>query len=164
MKLTKVLLAVSLLVTVGFISCKPKDEAIKTAIEEKLKTTAMMTGATVEVMDGVATIGGECKDNECKAACEKDVAAIKGVKSVINNCIVALPPPRPSTAPVTITADDSLEKAVTDATKDFPTVTASVNDGVITLTGEIKKDGLKKLMAELQALKPKSVDNKLTVK
>ena len=164
MKLTKVLLAVSILVTVGFISCKPKDEAIKTAIEEKLKTTAMMTGATVEVMDGVATIGGECKDNECKAACEKDVAAIKGVKSVINNCKIALPPPPPSTAPVAIAADNPLEMAVSDAIKDFPTVTASVKDGVITLTGEIKKDGLKKLMPALQALKPKKVDNKLTVK
>ena len=162
MKLTKVLLAVSLLVTVGFISCKPKDEAIKTAIEEKLNATAMMTGATVEVMDGVATIGGECKDNECKAACEKDVAAIKGVKSVINNCKIALPPP--STAPVAIAADNPLEMAVSDALKDFPTVTASVKDGVITLTGEIKKDGLKKLMPALQALKPKKVDNKLTVK
>ena len=158
------MLAVSLLVTVGFISCKPKDEAIKTAIEEKLKTTAMMTGSTVEVMYGVATIGGECKDNECKAACEKDVAAIKGVKSVINNCIVALPPPRPITEPVAIAADNPLEMAVSDAIKDFPTVTASVTDGVITLTGEIKKDGLKKLMPALQALKPKKVDNKLTVK
>ena len=37
-------------------------------------------------------------------------------------------------------------------------------DGVITLTGEIKKDELKKLMPLLQSLKPKKVDNKATIK
>jgi len=163
MKLSKVLMAIAIIATVSFTSCKPNDEEIKSAIEAKLQSTAMITAATVEVKDGVATIGGECKDDECKTVCEKDVAAIKGVKSVINNCNIAMPAVV-ADAPVTITADDLLVKAVTDATKDFPMVTATVKDGVITLTGEIKKDGLKRLMPALQALKPKKVDNKLTVK
>ena len=63
-------------------------------------------------------------------------------------------------------AGDSLKEQasnVTDAIKDHPTVKAEVKDGVITLTGEIKKDALKKLMPLLQSLKPKKVDNKLTV-
>ena len=41
---------------------------------------------------------------------------------------------------------------------------ADVKDGVVTLTGEIKKASLPKLMQSLMALKPKKVDNKLTVK
>jgi len=51
-----------------------------------------------------------------------------------------------------------------DATKDFPTVKSSVKDGVITLTGEIKRADLKKLITTLHSLKPKKIDNQLTVK
>lgn len=161
MKLTKVLMAVAIIATTSFMSCSPKDADIKAAIEEKIKSTPAMTGATVEVTDGIATISGEVKDPECKTMCEKEIGGIKGVKSVVNNCTVSPPPPPP--APVVITADDPLAKAVTDAVKDYPGVMADVKDGVITLTGQIKKDALKKLMPVLQSLKPKKVDNKLTV-
>ncbi len=158
MKLTKVLMAVAVIATTLFVSCSPKDADIKATIEEKIKTTPTMTGATVEVKDGIATISGEVKDPDCKAMCEKEIIGIKGVKSVVNNCTVPPPP-----APIVIAADDPLSKAVTDAIKDYPGVKAAVKDGVITLTGDIKKDALKKLMPVLQALKPKKVDNKLTV-
>jgi hypothetical protein len=77
----------------------------------------------------------------------------------VNNGTVTPPPP-----PVTISADDTLIKGVADAVKDFTTVKVDVKDGVVTLTGEIKKASLPKLMQSLMALKPKKVDNKLTVK
>jgi hypothetical protein len=54
--------------------------------------------------------------------------------------------------------------AVRDATKDYPTVVATVADGVITLTGEISKASLPKLMMTLNSLKPKKIENKLTTK
>ena len=41
---------------------------------------------------------------------------------------------------------------------------ASVNDGVITLTGEINKADLPKLMQKVNALNPRKVENKLVVK
>ena len=162
MKLTKVLMAVAIIATTSFVSCSPKDADIKTAIEEKINTTPGMMGATVDVKDGIATISGELKDPESKAMAEKEIAGVKGVKSVVNNCTVAPPPPPP--APVVIAADDPLTMAVTDAIKDYPGVKADVKDGVITLTGDITKDALKKLMPMLQSLKPKKVENKLTVK
>ena len=67
-------------------------------------------------------------------------------------------------APVTISSDDSLRNGVTDATKDYPGVTATVNNGVITLTGEIQRDRLSNLMQSLNALHPQKIDNNLTVK
>ena len=161
MKLTKVLMAVAIIATTSFVSCSPKDADIKAAIEEKINTTPGMMGTSVEVKDGIATISGELKDPDSKVMCEKEVAGVKGVKSVVNNCTVAPPPPPP--APVVIAADDPLTKAVMDAIKDYPGVKADVKDGIITLTGDIKKDALKKLMPVLQSLKPKKVDNKLTV-
>lgn len=64
---------------------------------------------------------------------------------------------------VIISADDSLKKMVPDATKDFPGVTASVDQGVITLTGNINRDRLPKLMMALNALHPKKINNNLTI-
>jgi osmotically-inducible protein OsmY len=104
----------------------------------------------VSVEKGVATISGECKDDMCKAHCAELITKIKGVKSVVNNCTVA--------PPVVISADDPLTKAVTDALTAFPGVSATVKDGIISLTGQIAKADRQKLMMVLQALKPKKVD------
>ena len=163
MKLTKLLMAVAIVTTVSFVSCKPKDADVQTSIETKIKATKPdLHNVTVDVKDGVATISGICNDEAQKADFEKLVGDEKGVKSVVNNCTVASA--APATTPVTITADAPLAKSVTDATKDYPTVNAAVNNGVITLTGEIKKASLPKLMMALNGLHPKKVDNKLTVK
>lgn len=163
MKIAKVLMAVAIVTTTGFLSCKPKDADIKANIETKLSAKPDMVNASVDVTDGVATISGECKDDACKAECEGLAKEVKGVKSVVNNLAVAAPPPPPS-APVTVTPDDPLTQAATDAAKDFPGVTTTVQDGVITLTGDIKKSDLQKLMVSLNSLKPKKIENKLTVK
>lgn len=165
MKITKMLMAVAFATTLGFTGCAPKDADIKTAVENKLKEKPDMVTATVDVTSGVATLNGECKDAMCKAECEKMAKDVKGVKSVVNNLAIAAPPPPPmTTAPVTISPDDTLSKAVTDATKDFASVKADVKDGVVTLTGDIKKADLKTLMMSLNSLKPKKIENKLTVK
>jgi hypothetical protein len=69
-----------------------------------------------------------------------------------------------STAPVKIESDDVLKNGVKDATKDFPGVTATVNNGEITLTGEINRDRLQILMQSLNSLHPKKINNNLTIK
>jgi len=66
-------------------------------------------------------------------------------------------------APVEISSDDQLKSGVNDATKDFPGVQASVNNGEVTLTGTIKRERLQQLMQAVQALHPKKVNNQLTV-
>lgn len=70
------------------------------------------------------------------------------------------PPP----APVEVSADDSLNIQATDAIKDYPGVTASVSNGEVTLTGEITKAKLPKLLQAVNAIHPKKVNNQLTVK
>ncbi len=163
MKIVNVLMAVAITSTVSFISCKPKDADVKAAIETKLSAKPDMANAMVTVNDGVATLAGECKDAECKADCENMTKEVKGVKSVVNNLTIAAPPPPPPAAAVTVTPDASLTQAVTDATKDFAGVAATVNDGIVTLTGKIKKADLPKLMQSISALKPKKIENKLTI-
>jgi osmotically-inducible protein OsmY len=69
----------------------------------------------------------------------------------------------PAPAPVQINTDDSLTTGLKDATKDYPGVNATVNDGEVTLTGTIKKERLPKLMQSIHALHPKKVTNNLTI-
>jgi len=143
-------------------SCKEKDSKIQAAVETSLKNSGMPE-ISATVKDGVATLSGECKSDADKAAVESMIAKVKGVKQVVNNCSVA-PPPSAAPAPVVIAADDPLSKGVTDAIKDYPGVKADIKDGVVTLTGDIKRAELKKLMETLHTLKPKKIDNKLTIK
>lgn len=70
----------------------------------------------------------------------------------------------PTTTETTIPETTVTEAQVKDATKDFPGVTATVNNGEVTLTGNIKRDDLPRLMQSVQALSPKKVNNNLTIK
>ncbi|WP_316818773.1 BON domain-containing protein [Pedobacter nyackensis] len=144
------------IMTIAFTGCKskPKDADLKAAIETALQANPAASGTTVSVDKGVATLNGQVADEASKEDLGKAAAGIMGVKSVVNNLSIAA-----ASVPVAITQDDPLAAAVKDATKDFPTVTATVFDGIITLKGEIQKANLQKLMMALQALKPKKVDN-----
>jgi osmotically-inducible protein OsmY len=148
-----------------FSSCsgKPKDSDIQAAITEKSAADAGLSHISVAVKEGVVTLDGECPDEACKTHAEQAVKDIKGVKSVVNNIHIATPA-APQPAPVEIAADDALKNGVRDAVKDFPGVSADVANGEITLTGEIKRDNLQKLMKSLSTLKPKKINNKLTIK
>jgi hyperosmotically inducible periplasmic protein len=161
MKISKILLAVFLSASVLFFSCKPKDSDVQAKITEKFAATPECAGASASVTDGVATLTGQVKDDACKNMAENTAKDIKGVKSVVNDLTTTPPPPPPAPA---VNPDSELTKGVTDATKDFPTVTAAVNNGEITLTGSIKRADLQKLMQTLNTLKPKKINNQLTIK
>lgn len=154
MKTTKFLMSTVIAATLFFVGCKPKDADIQAAIQAK-----EAAGITVAVAKGDVTLTGEVAHEAAKTEAEKIAKAEKGVKSVINSLII-----KSVSAPIVISQDPILTKSVADATKDFPTVKADVKDGVVTLTGEIKKASLITLMQHLSALKPKKIDNKLTVK
>jgi hyperosmotically inducible protein len=154
--LTPIFLSLTMLLAISFTACKskPKDADIKAAIETALKADPMAAGTTVSVEKGIATISGECKDEMCKVSCEKIVAAVKGVKSVINNCTVAAAP----IAPPIATDVDIITKGLADALKDHPTVKSSVVDGRIVLTGEIAKAKWAMVKQLLDKLRAKGYD------
>lgn len=167
MKLTKLLMAVAIVTTVSFVSCKPKDADIQTAVEAKLKTMPdMLTGATVDVKDGVATLSGECKDEMCKAACEKAAGEVKGVKSVVNNFTLPAPPPPPAAAPASLTTvlDAATQQKVKDGLKDIKGVAVEFDGEKAVLSGEVTKADRMKIMQMLSSAKVKSDVTKLTDK
>ena len=67
-------------------------------------------------------------------------------------------------APVISASDQVLIDGLITALKDNPTVTTAVKDGIITMTGEVKKADLPKILQKISALKPVKIDNQLTVK
>jgi hyperosmotically inducible periplasmic protein len=130
---------------------KTKDADVKASVESALNANPQTAGVMVDVKDGVATLSGQVSNASAQSNAETIARGVKGVKSVQNNLSIA-------SAPVQITPDDPLMIGVRDATKDFPGVTATVNDGVITVTGEIKSADWKRLKMTLDGLKPKRVD------
>ncbi len=134
--------------------CKPKDAEIQATLQSK-----EAIGINVSVLKGEVTLTGEVTSDSIRADAEKIAKAEKGVKSVINKLtILSLE------KPVVIAEDPALIKNVSDVIKDFPTVKPTIKDGIITLNGEIQKTSLISLMQKLSALKPKKIENNLTVK
>ncbi|MFM6925745.1 MAG: BON domain-containing protein [Ferruginibacter sp.] len=154
MKLTKLLMAVVVSATLLFAGCKPKDSDIKAAVEKALKADPMMSNTTVDVKDGVVTMGGECKDDACKNMCETTVKNVKGVKSVVNNCSVT-PPPPPPPAPASLTTvlDAATQQKVKDGLKDIAGVTVEFSGDKAVLKGEVTKADRMKIMQMLASAK-----------
>lgn len=144
-----------------FVSCSPKDADIQKAVRTELDKDPGFAGITASVTDGVVTLTGSCKTEGCDASAEEAVKNVKGVKEVKNT--IEVTPPAPVQAPVQISPDDSLQTAVNDIVSGYNGVTATINDGVVTLTGKIKRADLQALMMKLHAIKPKKIDNKLTI-
>jgi osmotically-inducible protein OsmY len=157
----RVLFGWALVISMTFMACAPKDADIEKSISSAISA---YPGVSVTVKDGVATISGQVADDATKAAVETAAKAVKGVKSVENTLTV--PPPPPPPAPVVINPDETLQNAVSAILADQKQakVTAAVKDGVVTLTGEIKKDDLPALIQKLNEIKPKKIDNKLAIK
>ena len=162
MKLSKLLLVVTFSASLFFVGCKPKDSDIKAKIEEAIKADPMMTGAVVDVKDAVATINGEVKDSACKAYCVKTIAAIKDVKSVVDNCTVT-PSPVPVVAPpasISTSLDSATQQRVKDGLKDIKGITVEFAGNKAVLAGEVSKTDRIKIMQTVYTTKnPCLTDN-----
>ncbi|MBO9635842.1 MAG: BON domain-containing protein, partial [Chitinophagaceae bacterium] len=131
MKKWMAILATTMLVFVALQSCKskPKDADLQQAATAAVAAiTNMGPTPMISVQNGVATLTGEVKDESAKTAFATAVGAVKGIKEVNNQLSVMPPAPEPTTAPVTVTADDALNKAVAGVLKDFNTAKAEVKD------------------------------------
>ena len=155
-------MAVVVSATMLFVSCKPKDADIKADVEKALKADPMMMSTTVDVKDGVVTMGGECKNDACKAMCEKTVTAVKGVKSVVNNCTVAAVVAPPASLSTTI--DATKMQQVKDGLKDIPGVTVEFTGDKAILKGAVTDANRLKIMQMLMAAKVLSDASGLTQK
>ena len=161
MKAFRFMTAITLILALGMsvASCKKVNDAeVQKAAQEVVMADPALAGVAVTVQEQVATLTGIVEDDAAKAAAESAVAAVVNVKSVVNNIEVV--PPAPDYSEL----DAAINAALADAMKDNATVTAAVENGVITLTGEIRERDLPTLMQKLNALNPVQIVNNLTVK
>lgn len=168
MKLGKVLMGMAVMVTLAFVSCKPKDEDILKAVNEKIAGMTEMKGMTATVTDGVVTLSGECKDEKCKADCQKAIedAKIKGVKSVVSNCTIAPVVAPPASVAVSSLAADVQQK-IKDGLKDIKGLTSvAFSDKGAVIIGEVSKADNMKIKQILGAAKVAldAAASKLTIK
>jgi len=157
MRRTLLIYAIALLSGVVLYSCNPSDEKVQNAVETAL-TTSGNTAIGATVKDGIATITGTVESEEAKAAAESAVKAVKFVKSVDNKIQVVVP--------VKINPDDTLTTTINEGLKaaGFPDVKVAVSNGEVTLTGDIKKADLQKVMEIANGASPAKVINQLTIR
>jgi hyperosmotically inducible protein len=145
-----------------FVACKsgPSDQDLQKQIAGTVSSA--YPGVTASVNDGVVTLTGTCPDQACKSGSESAAQGVKGVKSVVNNITVT--PPAPTVSAPDIAADDSLKTSLNNLLSAYKTVNGQVENGVVTLTGEIRRSQLTTLMQSVNELKPKKVENQLVIK
>ncbi|MGH9946595.1 MAG: BON domain-containing protein [Pyrinomonadaceae bacterium] len=156
----KFLSILAIAAVVFMAACGKSDADLQKAVQDKLAADKI-TGVTVAVNGGVATLTGEITDITVKSKAETAAKSVEGVKSVTNNVTVKAPPPLPPSP------DKMIEGTVNEAIKKLGItgITVSVADGVVTLTGEVTgRENLAKVMQAANESKPKKVENKLTVK
>lgn len=157
MRRTVLIYVVALLSGVILYSCKPSDEKLQKAVETAL-TTSENSAITAAVKDGVATITGTVESEEAKTAAETVVKAVKDIKSVDNKIQVVVP--------VKINPDETLTTTINEALTagGFTGVKVAVANGEVTLTGDVKKADLQKVMEIANEANPAKVINQLTIK
>lgn len=153
------LLTLMFALVIGATSCKMVSDAdIQKAAEELLAENPDLTNVVVEVADQVATLTGSVDNEALKALADNILVAVEGVKSVDNQLEVI--PPKPDFSEL----DAAINEALADIAKEFAGVTAAVEDGVITLEGELKEAKLTDLIEKLNLLNPEEIVNNLTMK
>ena len=153
MKFKKITLLLFLCIAVGLTSCKShddKDKQIKEDIEKIL-----VPGVSVNVDRGVAKITGEFDTEEIHNSVLRDAKKVKNVKSVLDDAITrAVPTP---------TQANNFEEKIDAILVLYPMVKANINDGTVTLTGELERSELPGLMQKINETQPKKVENSIKI-
>lgn len=156
-KKTWVVYVCSLLAVFFISSCKPSDATLQKQVETALATAYPTVKAAVK--DGIVTLTGEVENPDVKAAVETAIKALKDIKGVTNNLTVTPPP-------VVINPDTEISNIITAALTagGFSGINVAVQDGEVTLTGDVKRADLQKVMQIANESNPKKVNNQLTIK
>ncbi|MFD0795421.1 BON domain-containing protein [Mucilaginibacter litoreus] len=129
----------------------PDDQNIQTNVKKELQSEAGLKDVKATVKDGVVKLEGNCNGENCDSLATRKTKAVAGVKSVEN------------TITKSVETDLTLRTAVQSVVSKYQGVQADVAGGVVVLRGSIAKNQVQPLINELQALKPKKLDNQLAV-
>ncbi|HMO80298.1 MAG TPA: BON domain-containing protein [Pyrinomonadaceae bacterium] len=137
-------------------ACGKNDADLQKAVQEKF-AAENISGVSVAVNGGVATLSGEITDITVKTRAEKAAMSVDGIKSVTNNIVVKAPPPAP------VADDKMIEGTINEGlkNKNITGVTVTVKDGEVRLSGKVPQDKVAEVMMVANEAKPKRVVNEL---
>ncbi|PYT00545.1 MAG: hypothetical protein DMF63_08245 [Acidobacteria bacterium] len=129
----KILTVICLAVVAFITACGKNDADVQKAVAAKLAADNV-SGVTVSVKDGVATLTGEVADITVKSKAEASAKSVEGVKSVVNNTT-----PKPVPTPAPAPPDPMLKGKVEENLKKAGCTGATVEiaNGVVTLSGTV---------------------------
>jgi osmotically-inducible protein OsmY len=116
------------------VACGGKSDAdLQKAVNDKLAADKV-TGVTVAVKDGVATLSGEVADITVKNKAAASAKGVEGIKSVTDNTTL-----KPLPTPVPAPADPMLKGKVEENLKKAGCTgaTVAIADGTVTLSGTV---------------------------
>lgn len=153
----KFLTVLSIAIALFISSCGKSDADLQKAVQDKL-TADNVTGVTVAVKDGVATLTGEVADVTVKSKAETSAKAVEGIKSVTNSLTTK---PLPAATPAA--ADPALTGKITEDLKKAGCEGASVTvvGGKVTVTGTVPKAKYTTCIQTIQQSGITGIDNQL---
>ena len=157
----KLIAASTLVLAVSFtsVACKKK----VTDADLQTQATTVVTAnpqATVEVKDGTAHLSGSFEDEASRDQMIASLKAIPGIKDVMDMSKIEAPVVVETVSAV----DPAVQQKVTDAVKDFPSVSVEVVNGELTLTGNVSPEQARKIKMSVDALQAGKVNYNYTVK
>lgn len=154
----KVFTVLTLALALFLSACGKSDADLTKAATDKL-TADKVTGLTVTVKDGVASLSGEAADAAVRSKAEASVKTVEGIKSV-DIAKVTLKPPPPPQAPA---PDQMNEGVINEALKKagITGVTVKIANGEVTLSGTVDKANVVKVMQIASEAKVGKVINNL---
>ncbi len=154
----KLLTFLTLAVALFMIGCGKSDADLTKAVNDKF-AAEKITGVTVAVKDGVATLTGEVADITVKNKAEAAAKSVEGIKSVDGAGLKTKPLPTPEPP----SPDKMLEGTINEnlKKKNITGVTVAVKDGEVTLSGTVDKAKVAEVMMVANEAKPKKVINNL---
>lgn len=152
------LLAIISLAVLFMAACGKSDADLTTAVNDKLRADGV-TGVTVAVKDGVATLTGEVADITVKSKAEASAKAVAGIKSVDVANLRTKPLPVATPA----AADPALTGKITEDLKKAGCTGASVTvvNGKVTVTGEVPNAKYATCIQTIQQSGITGIDNQL---
>jgi osmotically-inducible protein OsmY len=155
---TRLLAIIGIACVLFMAACGKSDADLTTAVNDKLRADGV-TGVTVAVKDGVATLTGEVADVTVKTKAENSAKSVEGIKSVDVASLRTKPLPVATPA----AADPALTGKITEDLKKAGCTGASVTvvNGKVTVTGEVPNAKYATCIQTIQQSGITGIDNQL---
>lgn len=129
----KILTVFSLAIVMLAVACGKSDADLQKAVASKLAADSV-SGVTVAVKDGVATLTGEVADITVKNKAAASAKTVDGIKSVTDSTTL-----KPLPTPVPAPADPMLKGKVEESLKKAGCTgaTVAIANGTVTLSGTV---------------------------